>query len=104
MAAPKNSRLARKPCFVICPIGTEESLQRQRSERLVRLILRPALGPLGYEVIPAHRICSSGQITVDVIERLVASPLVVADLTDGNGNVTYELAIRHMVQLPTIHV
>jgi hypothetical protein len=31
-------------------------------------------------------------------------PLVVADLTDGNANVSYELALRHVVGKPVVQM
>lgn len=43
-------------------------------------------------------------ITTDVIELAVSAELVVADLTDSNPNVMYELGIRHTAGKPTIHL
>jgi hypothetical protein len=37
-------------------------------------------------------------ITSQVIQHLIDDPLVIADLTDHNANVFYELAIRHAVR------
>lgn len=39
-----------------------------------------------------------------MIEHIVESPLVIADLTDSNANVFYELAIRHAYEKPTIQI
>ena len=39
-------------------------------------------------------------IANQIIDLVTDSDLVVADLTDANANVFYELAVRHVTQLP----
>ena len=43
-------------------------------------------------------------ITSQVIQRIVDDDLVVADLTDRNPNVFYELAIRHAIRKPLVQL
>ena len=43
-------------------------------------------------------------ITSQVIQHIVDDPLVIADLTDRNPNVFYELAIRHMLRKPLVQL
>ena len=43
-------------------------------------------------------------ITAQVIEHIVRAPLVIADLSFGNPNVFYELALRHATRRPVIQV
>src|ERR1700750_2605228 len=45
-----------------------------------------------------------GSINSQVITRLMDAKLVIADMSMHNANAFYELAIRHMVRLPTIHI
>jgi hypothetical protein len=45
-----------------------------------------------------------GIITSQIIERVVEDDLVVADLTGANANVFYELALRHAVRKPVLHI
>jgi hypothetical protein len=43
-------------------------------------------------------------VTSQIIEQLLTAPLVVADLSGGNPNVYYELAIRHAIKKPVVHM
>ena len=43
-------------------------------------------------------------ITSQVIQTIVDAPLVLADLTDQNPNVFYELAIRHAIRKPLVQI
>jgi hypothetical protein len=89
-------------CFVIAPIGAEGSETRVRSDRALRHVIGPAIQELGYEPLRADHIAEPGQITHQVIRHLVEDPLVVADLTERNPNVFYELAVRHAARLAVV--
>lgn len=52
----------------------------------------------------ADEIKAPGDINSQVINRLMTADLVIADMSMHNANAFYELAVRHMVRLPTIHV
>lgn len=57
----------------------------------------PALTALGYEPVRADQDLGA-LIIKEMLERLYFSDLVVADLTIPNGNVYYEVGIRHAAQ------
>lgn len=93
-----------KACFVIAPIGEPDSETRKRSDQVLKHIIRPAVEMCGYTAVRADEIDKPGIITSQVIQRVVSDPLVVADLTDRNPNVFYELAIRHALRKPLVQV
>ena len=63
-------------------------------DRLFSVILEPALNELGYDVERADQ--DAGALIIkEMIERLAYSDLVVADVSIPNGNVYYEIGIRH---------
>lgn len=93
-----------KKCFIICPIGDDLSETRIRSDKFLKFIFNPVLAKYGYKSIRADQIPDVGIITTQIIKLIIECPLVIADLTDSNANVFYELAIRHAVGKPYIQV
>jgi hypothetical protein len=91
-------------CFVISPIGDAESETRKRSDQVFKHVIAPAVLELGYQAVRADHISEPGMITSQVIQHIVDDPLVVADLTDRNPNVFYELAIRHAIRKPLVQI
>lgn len=94
-----------KTCFFIGPIGDEGSQTRDWSDQVLNLIVAPVVTSFGYETPRrSDLIHNPGSISLEIIKRLVEDDLVIADLTDKNPNVFYELAIRHVTQKPVIHL
>lgn len=91
-------------CFYITPIGAEGSEQRQHSDLFMGSLVEPALQQLGFRLVRADQIGRPGLITAQVIEHIVRSPLVIADLSYHNPNVFYELALRHAVRRPIVQI
>jgi hypothetical protein len=91
-------------CFVICPIGSADSEERINSNDLLELIIKPVAEKNNYEVQRSDTLGEPGFVTNQIINFLYDSPLVIADLTNGNPNVFYELALRHVIDKPVIHM
>ena len=91
-------------CFVIAPIGEDDSETRQRSDRVLKHIITPAVQECGYRVERADLMPKAGMITGQVVHLLRDAPLVVADLSEHNANVFYELAVRHALRRPFIQL
>jgi hypothetical protein len=93
-----------KECFVICPIGAPGSDTRKRSDQIFKHVITPTVELLGYSTTRADTIDQSGLITTQIIDKLINATLVIADLTDQNPNVFYELAVRHAANKPFVHL
>ncbi len=94
-------------CFVISPIGDTGSETRVRADDVLEFIIRPAAEKCGNDannVKRADHIDEPGLITTQVILSVVSAPLVIADLTDHNPNVLYELALRHAMKQPVVQI
>ena len=92
-----------KTCFLIAPIGDPDSPARRRTDKLEEFVLKPILAS-EYSIVRADRIPNSGIITNQVIRLLISADLVIADMTDHNPNVFYEMGIRHATRRPIIHI
>ena len=91
-----------KTCFVISQIGEENSTQRLEADKVLKYVIKPSLEELGYKVVRADESTEAGSISKSVIQSVIESDLVIADLTNHNPNVFYELAIRHAIAKPFI--
>lgn len=91
-------------CFYIAPIGEDGSDARKHSDLFLGSIVEPALEPFQLTVIRADAIDKPGVITRQVLDYIMKSRLVVADLSFHNPNVFYELALRHAVKLPIVQI
>lgn len=91
-------------CFYITPIGEDGSENRKHSDLFLHSIVEPALERFDFRVVRADKIGKPGMITAQIIEHILKSRLVIADLSFHNPNVFYELALRHASRLPTVQI
>lgn len=98
-----------KTCFVIMPIGDQKcedkiiisaSDLRNKYDGLIKEAINKARPDL--LITRADDIPNPGTITNVIIDNLISSDYVVADITYPNPNVFYELGIRHTYRKGTI--
>lgn len=92
-----------KKCFIITPIGDEGSITRDKTEGVIEAIT-PVLEELGFKFDIPHKMSKPGSITKQVLECILNHELVIANLTELNPNVMYELAVRHSTAKPVITI
>jgi hypothetical protein len=102
------AKLPKKPklCFVIGPIGDDDSDDRTHADWLLEEIIEPVFDEdyPEFRVERADKISDPGRIDAQVITALLDADLVVADLSTLNPNAFYEIGIRHTIQKPIIHM
>jgi hypothetical protein len=99
-----GNQKAGKTCFVISPIGAAGSVTRHRADQVFEFLIRPVVEERGYQPVRADHVATPGIITNQIIDLVTDAELVVADLTDANANVFYELAVRHVTQRPLVQL
>lgn len=93
-----------KLCFVITPIGDDDSEQRRHANMILKNIIEPVAGELGLIPRRADQIDRAGIITQQIFEYLAKSRICIADLSFNNPNAFYELGVRHMCKRPTVQI
>lgn len=77
-----------KKCFIITPIGDEESSTFRKARGVIESVIKPLLNEYGFDdVRPAYEINMSGTINTQIINGIIESDLVIANLTGNNPNV-----------------
>jgi hypothetical protein len=100
---PENNKI-RPIAFMVMPFGerrvdaaSDAAPATMDCNALWDLAFRPALENLGYLAVRAD--ADLGTVIVkDMLERLALADLVLADLSLPNGNVYYEVGLRHAAQ------
>ena len=91
-------------CFVVCPIGEDNSNTRNRSDKLLKHIIEPVCDKNNLKVIRVDTLNYSDSITNTIVEYLNTADLVIADLSDHNPNAFYEIGYRSALKKPIIHL
>ncbi len=103
-ARPVDAESFEATCFYISPIGQEDSERRKHADFFLEYVVTPALKEFDLRVIRADQIGKPGMIGKQVLEHILKSRLVIADLSFHNPNVFYELCLRHVARLPTVQI
>ena len=85
----------KKTSFILMPFADEFS-------DVYEYLIVTGLQDAGYTVKRADDIKSQSNIIGDIIENIIKSDLIVADLTGANPNVYYELGIAHALNKKVI--
>jgi len=91
-------------CFVVSPIGGEDSDVRMAADDFLELLLEPVLSSYRFKVVRADRMATPTAITTDVVRLVQEAELCIIDLTGHNANVFYECGRRHETGRPFIQM
>ena len=90
-------------CFAIGPYGASGSQTRRWSDFVFAKVIAPVLGD-SYLVQRTIDRPEPGEISARIERDLRQARVVIADLTDANPNVYFELGFRHALERPFIHL
>jgi hypothetical protein len=91
-----------RDAFVIMPFSDSASATAQEWTDTFDYVFKPAFVAAGYTCERAQPVV--GGLVDSIVERLRNAAVVLADVTDRNANVFYELGVRHAMRKGTILV
>ncbi len=91
-------------CFIIMPFSTTNSCSDSEWTNIYETFFKPAIEGAGLDYECRRSMASRGNIVGSILRDLKDSYIVLADLTDRNANVFYELGVRHTLKDRTILV
>ncbi len=94
----------KKLCFVIMPFSSTSRYTSEQWTGIFNNVHKPAVtgSRLGYRCVRSN--IRTGAFIKDILMQLNQADVVLADLTDMNSNVFYELGVRHTLRNRTILV
>jgi len=84
-----------KSCFVIMPF-------RDKFDDIYHRIIKPAAEASGFRPVRADEVYSTRPVISDIFEGIINASAIIADASERNPNVNYELGIAHTLRKPTI--
>lgn len=91
-----------KQCFIISPIGQENSETRKHADDVFEYIIKPAMETCEINAFRSDHLEKPGRISEQMFQAIYQSDLCIAVLTNYNPNVFYELAVAQSAQRPVI--
>jgi hypothetical protein len=82
-------------CFVMMPFGVW-------FDRYYQEIYAPAIKEAGFEPVRADELFTTGSVVEQIWDQIVKAKLLLADLSDKNANVFYELGLAHAARKPVV--
>jgi hypothetical protein len=100
----KSEPSGKPECFVIMPIGELEDYAPDHFKRVFNDIFTPACEIAGYRATLASEVLQTNFIHLEILQRLLESPMVLCDLSTHNPNVLFELGMRQAFDKPVVLV
>jgi hypothetical protein len=95
--APKPARVREflDTCFVMMPFG-------DWFDRYYQEIYVPAIKEAGFEPVRADELFTTGSVVEQIWEQIQKSSVLLADVSEKNANVFYELGLAHAACKPAV--
>ena len=94
-ANKKKRKKSKGTCFVLMPF-------KEPYDAYFATIIRPAVTAAGLEVVRGDSLFRPSPIMADVWRMIQDAKVLVAELTEKNANVFYELGLAHAVGKPVV--
>lgn len=104
MAKELKGGLPNNDCFILMPIADAEGYEKGHFKKVYEDILKVACVKAGFNPIRADEVKQTNLIHLDILQKLIDSPMAICDLSNRNPNVLFELGLRQAFDKPTVLV
>lgn len=106
MANENSNRVSSKnnDCFIIMPISDPDDYDKGHFKKVYEDIFKVACEKSGFNAIRADEVQQTNLIHLDILQKLIDSPMAICDLSNRNPNVLFELGLRQAFDKPTVLV
>jgi hypothetical protein len=84
-----------KLCYVIMPFSKTRTCTEPQWNEVFDKVIKPGVEKAGLNYACRRSEAGTGSLIKAIVESLYDAGVVLADLTDRNPNVFYELGVRH---------
>jgi hypothetical protein len=108
--SPKNSRdgnaitISDAECFIIMPLSDVDGYDAGHFKQVYEDLFTPACDSAGYKAVRADDVRQTNLIHLDVLQKIIDSPMALCDLSSRNPNVLFELGLRQAFDKPVVLV
>lgn len=89
-------------CFVIMPISNQNDYEDGHFTLVYEDIIKPAIQANNMKPIRADETKNTNLIQLDILRRIIETPIAICDMSSKNPNVFYELGMRQAFDMPTV--
>jgi|GEM_PF-1811146 len=94
------SEQTKPECFAIMPVSDPEGYEKGHFRHVYDDLVCPACDRAGFSAVLASDVKETNLIHLDILQRLLRTPMAVCDLISRNPNVMFELALRQAFDMP----
>ena len=96
--------IEKSDCFIIMPIADPEGYDKGHFKKVYEDIIAVSCVNAGFNPVRADEVKQTNLIHLDILKKLIESPMAVCDLSNRNPNVLFELGLRQAFDKPTVLV
>ena len=89
-------------CFVIMPISNQSGYEDNHFQLVYEDIIKPSINKAKMTPVRADETKNTNLIHMDILKKILESPIALCDMSARNPNVFYELGLRQAFDLPTV--
>ncbi len=98
----KVTKMDKIECFVIMPISNQKDYEDGHFTLVYEDIIKPAIEANNMKPIRADETKNTNLIQLDILKRIIETPIAICDMSSKNPNVFYELGMRQAFDMPTV--